>query len=135
MNMHEIERLNAQQVIAGFKAIEATYECRVLFIRGDSVIKLAGSRGAVIWEVSGLAGRSRAEIKEIVASAIKRIGIKKKDTAAQERVIGTAYMDKMKAVVADAPKEEIQKADEVIRKVKANRNAPHQYRFNLPQAS
>lgn len=135
MNMHEAERMSAEQIIAGFVALEKMYECRILFMHGREVVKLAGGRGGAAWEVASLAGRSRGEVKGIVADAIKRIGIKKKADGEKDREIGSAYMAKMQAVVNDAPKEEIRKADEVIRKVRANRNGPHQYRFNLPQAS
>jgi hypothetical protein len=95
-------------------------------MHGREVVKLAGSRGGATWEVASLAGRSRAEVKGIVADAIKRIGIKRRIDGEKDREVGSAYMAKMQAVVADAPVEEISAADEKIKEVKARRNGPRQ---------
>lgn len=124
MNMAMCERMTEERLIGALKAVEQRFECK-LYVSAHQV-KLSGNKISLIWDKSFLLGKSRGEVKDIVMDAVKS-----KFMLRQDKEIGTAHLQHLTLIVSNAPKEEIAKAEEVIKEVKAKRTGPRQKAFRF----
>lgn len=124
MNMAMCERMTEERLLGALKAVEERFECK-LYISAHQV-KLSGNRVSLVWDKSFLLGKSRADVKSIVMDAVKSKFMLRKD-----RELGSAHLQHLTLVVSNAPKEEVAKAEEAIKEVKAKRTGPRQRSFRF----
>lgn len=124
MNMAMCERMTEERLIGALRAVEQRFECK-LYISAHQV-KLSGNRLSLIWDKSFLLGKSRGEVKDIVMDAVKS-----KFMLRQDRTIGEVYIAHLSVVVNNAPKEEVAKTAEEVKKVASRRTGPRQKAFRF----
>lgn len=124
MNMAMCERMTEERLIGALKAVEQRFECK-LYVSAHQV-KLSGNRLSLIWDKSFLLGKSRGEVKDIVMDAVKS-----KFMLRQDRTIGEVYIAHLSMVVNNAPKEEVAKTAEEVKKVASRRTGPRQKAFRF----
>lgn len=124
MNMAMCERMTEERLIGALRAVEQRFECK-LYISAHQV-KLSGNRLSLIWDKSFLLGKSRGEVKDIVVDAVKS-----KFMLRQDRTIGEVYIAHLSMVVNNAPKEEVAKTAEEVKKVASRRTGPRQKAFRF----
>lgn len=124
MNMAMCERMTEERLIGALRAVEQRFECK-LYISAHQV-KLSGNRLSLIWDKSFLLGKSRGEVKDIVMDAVKS-----KFMLRQDRTIGEVYIAHLSMVVNNAPKEEVAKTAEEVKKVASRRTGPRQKAFRF----
>ena len=124
MNMAMCERMTEERLIGALRAVEQRFECK-LYVSAHQV-KLSGNRLSLIWDKSFLLGKSRGEVKDIVMDAVKS-----KFMLRQDRTIGEVYIAHLSMVVNNAPKEEVAKTAEEVKKVASRRTGPRQKAFRF----
>lgn len=124
MNMAMCERMTEERLIGALRAVEQRFECK-LYISAHQV-KLSGNRLSLIWDKSFLLGKSRGEVRDVVMDAIKS-----KFMLRQDRTIGEVYIAHLSMVVNNAPKEEVAKTAEEVKKVASRRTGPRQKAFRF----
>lgn len=124
MNMAMCERMTEERLIGALRAVEQRFECK-LYISAHQV-KLSGNRLSLIWDKSFLLGKSRGEVRDVVMDAVKS-----KFMLRQDRTIGEVYIAHLSMVVNNAPKEEVAKTAEEVKKVASRRTGPRQKAFRF----
>lgn len=124
MNTEMFERMTEERLMVALRAVEARFECK-LYVSAHQV-KLSGNRVSLIWDKSFLLGKSRGEVKGIVMDAVKS-----KFMLRQDRTIGEVYIAHLSMVVNNAPKEEVAKTAEEVKKVTSRRTGPRQKAFRF----
>lgn len=118
------ERMTEERLLIALKAVEEKYECK-LYVSAHQV-KLSGNRVSLIWDKSFLLGKARGEVRDIVVTAVKS-----KFLLRQDRAVGEAYIAHLSMVVSNAPKEEVAKTAEEVKKVTSRRTGPRQKAFRF----
>ena len=124
MNTEMFERMTEERLMVALRAVEARFECK-LYVSAHQV-KLSGNRVSLIWDKSFLLGKARGEVRDIVVTAVKS-----KFLLRQDRAVGEAYIAHLSMVVSNAPKEEVAKTAEEVKKVVARRTGPRQKAFRF----
>lgn len=124
MNTAMCERMTEERLIGALKAVEERFECK-LYVSAHQV-KLSGNKLSLVWDKSFLLGKARGEVKQIVMDAVKS-----KFMLRQDKELGSAHLQHLTLIINDAPKEEVAKAEEVIKEAKAKRTGPRQKAFRF----